>query len=215
MCTSVHRKRCSKFLRWGSKAERGCKELSCPKLHPVMCPASLDLLCTRTNCKYKLHVQRCRRKAKPAVNTGNANHDIPATRAGGKSGGKSGAKHSAKSGAKSGAKSKHSSPRLGLGREPAGKQADKRAETPLSGCPPKVGCDHTVDGPSESQTNGTHQSPDHQCGGGDKVSVCGDCSDRDDMTKIFYLHSRIVVNKPAFTIKYILRRYKYCFTVKI
>ena len=30
VCTSVHRKRCSKFLRWGRKAQRGCKEPSCP-----------------------------------------------------------------------------------------------------------------------------------------------------------------------------------------
>ena len=62
LCTAVHRKRCNKFLRWGTKSEKGCKEQACPNLHPSVCPASLDLLCVNQSCGYKLHIQRCKRK---------------------------------------------------------------------------------------------------------------------------------------------------------
>lgn len=62
LCTAVHRKRCNKFLRWGTKSEKGCKEQACPNLHPSVCPASLDLLCVNQGCEYKLHIQRCKRK---------------------------------------------------------------------------------------------------------------------------------------------------------
>ena len=63
ICSAVHRKRCSKFMRWGNKSQKGCKNESCPDLHPQLCPASMDLLCTNPQCGYKLHVQRCKRKA--------------------------------------------------------------------------------------------------------------------------------------------------------
>jgi hypothetical protein len=56
VCSAVHRKRCSKFMRWGNKLQKGCKNESCPDLHPQLCPASLDLLCTNLQCGYKLHV---------------------------------------------------------------------------------------------------------------------------------------------------------------
>jgi hypothetical protein len=62
VCAAVHRKRCTKFLRWGSKADKGCKDQSCINLHPAVCPASLDLKCLNVNCKFKLHIQRCKRK---------------------------------------------------------------------------------------------------------------------------------------------------------
>ena len=62
-CTGVHRKRCTLFLRWGNKNVKGCNLPDCPKLHPSVCPASLDLLCTDQNCLHKLHVQKCKRRA--------------------------------------------------------------------------------------------------------------------------------------------------------
>ena len=62
MCSAVHRKRCSRFMRWGNKGVKGCKELSCPSLHPSVCPASLDLLCTDQSCAYKVHTYKCKRK---------------------------------------------------------------------------------------------------------------------------------------------------------
>ena len=65
VCTAVHRKRCSQFLRWGSKGNKGCRGDYCNNLHPLVCPASLDLLCTNQSCGYKIHVQKCRRKARP------------------------------------------------------------------------------------------------------------------------------------------------------
>ena len=64
VCTAVHRKRCTQFLRWGSKGTKGCKGDTCSKLHPLVCPASLDLLCTKQGCDYKVHVSKCKRKTR-------------------------------------------------------------------------------------------------------------------------------------------------------
>ena len=61
LCAAVHRKRCSRFMRWGSKAVKGCKDVSCPNLHPTVCPASLDLSCQDKSCPHKIHVYKCRR----------------------------------------------------------------------------------------------------------------------------------------------------------
>jgi hypothetical protein len=61
VCTAVHRKRCSRFMRWGSKVVKGCKEVSCANLHPSVCPASLGLLCTDQSCVFKVHVYKCKR----------------------------------------------------------------------------------------------------------------------------------------------------------
>ena len=62
MCTAVYRKRCARFMRWGDKAVKGCKEISCPNLHPSVCPASLNLLCTDQSCIHKVHVYKCKRR---------------------------------------------------------------------------------------------------------------------------------------------------------
>ena len=50
-------------MRWGSKGDKGCKG-DCNKLHPVVCPSSLDLMCTKKNCDYRLHVSKCKRKTR-------------------------------------------------------------------------------------------------------------------------------------------------------
>ena len=44
-CQRQHRKKCTKFMKWGNKGERGCKDPSCDKAHPKVCPRSLDLVC--------------------------------------------------------------------------------------------------------------------------------------------------------------------------
>ena len=48
-------------MRWGNKGEKGCRNVNCTNLHPVACPASLDLSCTNTACTYKIHVYKCKR----------------------------------------------------------------------------------------------------------------------------------------------------------
>ena len=63
-CLAVHRKRCTQFLRWGSKGAKCCKGDSCSKLNPILCPASHDLLCTNKGCDYKVHVSKCKRKTR-------------------------------------------------------------------------------------------------------------------------------------------------------
>ena len=67
VCTAAHRKRCSRFLRWGNRSERGCKVVSCPKLHPIVCPASLDLVCNDQRCDFKIHTYKCNRKIPTSV----------------------------------------------------------------------------------------------------------------------------------------------------
>ena len=51
----------SAALRWSSKTVKGCKDVSCPNLHPIVCHASLDLSCTDQSCAYKVHVYKCKR----------------------------------------------------------------------------------------------------------------------------------------------------------
>ena len=54
-CLFLHRKRCSVFMKWGNKGERGCEKDPCDKLHPTVCQKSLDLECLDRD------VQRCKR----------------------------------------------------------------------------------------------------------------------------------------------------------
>ena len=60
-CPSKHRKRCNKYLTWGDKDERGCKDGDCQFLHPTLCAKSLDLECLDENCPDKLHTRKCKR----------------------------------------------------------------------------------------------------------------------------------------------------------
>ena len=60
-CSELHSKRCSKYMRWGSKHEKGCSSSTCEFVHPFLCPKSLDLKCTDQACPYKLHTLKCRR----------------------------------------------------------------------------------------------------------------------------------------------------------
>ena len=63
-CSGKHRKRCNKFLTWGDKHEKGCKEETCEFLHPVLCVKSLDMECLEENCQAKLHTRKCKRRVK-------------------------------------------------------------------------------------------------------------------------------------------------------
>ena len=63
-CKYSHRPRCNKYMKWGDKSVNGCKNVPCGKLHPLMCPRSLDLKCFEKTCDVKLHTRKCRR-AKP------------------------------------------------------------------------------------------------------------------------------------------------------
>ena len=63
-CSEKHRKRCNKFLTWGDKHEKGCKEETCEFLHPVLCVKSLDMECLDENCQAKLHTRKCKRPVK-------------------------------------------------------------------------------------------------------------------------------------------------------
>ena len=60
-CQYRHRPRCSKYMKWGDKAANGCKKVPCDKLHPLLCPRSLDLKCLEKSCDVKLHTSKCRR----------------------------------------------------------------------------------------------------------------------------------------------------------
>ena len=62
VCDKKHPKRCNKYMKWGSKHVNGCNHLECDKLHPILCPKSLDLKCVDTNCSYKLHTLKCVRQ---------------------------------------------------------------------------------------------------------------------------------------------------------
>ena len=71
-CLSSHPRRCAVYMRWGDKVAKGCKDESCSKLHPEMCPKSLDLKCVDKSCPHKLHTKKCirsRRRPAPACNT--------------------------------------------------------------------------------------------------------------------------------------------------
>ena len=50
-------------MKWGNKGPKGCKG-GCNKLHPKVCPKSLDLLCADQNCTYKIHVYKCKRNSR-------------------------------------------------------------------------------------------------------------------------------------------------------
>ena len=43
VCQYLHRARCSTYMKWGDKSEKGCKKVPCDKLHPLLCPRSLNL----------------------------------------------------------------------------------------------------------------------------------------------------------------------------
>ena len=58
ICKYFHGKLCQKFMKWGNKHEYGCKADPCPKIHPSVCPNSLNLLCEDKECKFKLHIRK-------------------------------------------------------------------------------------------------------------------------------------------------------------
>ena len=68
VCPYLHRPRCSTFMKWGDKAPNGCKKVPCDKLHPQVCPRSLDLRCLEVNCDLKLHVKKCVRRGRASYN---------------------------------------------------------------------------------------------------------------------------------------------------
>ena len=61
ICQYRHRQRCSKYMKWGDKHLRGCKDKNCQKLHPELCVRSLALECYDKNCAAKLHTRKCKR----------------------------------------------------------------------------------------------------------------------------------------------------------
>ena len=67
-CQYLHRPRCSTYMKWGDKSSNGCKKVPCSKLHPHVCPRSLDLKCFVQNCDVKLHIKKCVRERRGAQN---------------------------------------------------------------------------------------------------------------------------------------------------
>ena len=65
-CKNYHRKICPKFLKWGDRNDKGCSDGDCSKVHPLVCRKSLDLKCFDRACTHKLHIQKCKRAAKPS-----------------------------------------------------------------------------------------------------------------------------------------------------
>ena len=55
VCKYLHRARCSTYMKWGDKVDKGCKKVPCDKLHPLVCPRSLDLKSLEKNCDVKHH----------------------------------------------------------------------------------------------------------------------------------------------------------------
>ena len=53
-------------MKWGDKSVNGCKSVPCDKLHPLLCPRSLDLKCFEKTCDVKLHTRKCKR-ARPTI----------------------------------------------------------------------------------------------------------------------------------------------------
>ena len=51
-CKFRHRQRCPKYMSWGDKHSKGCKDLQCPKVHPELCVRSLALECFDRNLSY-------------------------------------------------------------------------------------------------------------------------------------------------------------------
>ena len=74
-CRYTHRPRCNKYMKWGDKSVNGCKNIPCDKLHPLLCPRSLDLKCLEPVCDIKLHTRKCRR-ARPTQTGGKAGRII-------------------------------------------------------------------------------------------------------------------------------------------
>ena len=59
-------------MKWGSKHANGCKDLSCPRVHPQLCLKSLDLKCLDKQCPVRLHASKCVRWRPP--NSGGEHH---------------------------------------------------------------------------------------------------------------------------------------------
>ena len=71
-------------MRWGDKILKGCKDEQCPKLHPPLCPKSLDLKCLDKACPHKLHAQNCvRPKRSRVISPENASTGAGGARQGG------------------------------------------------------------------------------------------------------------------------------------
>ena len=51
-------------MKWCDKSANGCKKVPCEKLHPLLCPRSLDLKCYEQSCDIKLHTSKCKRASK-------------------------------------------------------------------------------------------------------------------------------------------------------
>ena len=82
VCQYLHRARCSRYMKWGDKVDKGCHKVPCEKLHPLVCPRSLDLKCLASNCDVKLHTRKCQRPSHTKGGGGGDNrHDR--TRGGG------------------------------------------------------------------------------------------------------------------------------------
>ena len=125
VCTAVHRKRCARFMRWGSMAVKGCKEISCANLHPAVCPASLNLLCTDQSCAYKVHVYKCKRRK-----TGSSDKPNKTARA-------SGSSKDQSVGAKKHVKRPKIRPKDGLS---GGKPSDKASDCAAAKCHAATAC---------------------------------------------------------------------------
>jgi hypothetical protein len=61
VCKYLHKPRCNTYMKWGDKVDKGCKKVTCDKLHPLVCPRSLDLKCLEKSCDVKLHTRKCQR----------------------------------------------------------------------------------------------------------------------------------------------------------
>ena len=76
-CPLQHRKRCSTYMKWGDRGEKGCQKKPCDKIHPTVCQQSLDLECLDRGCQARLHVQRCKRPALPGREAGRGRGTSP------------------------------------------------------------------------------------------------------------------------------------------
>ena len=59
VCSGLHKKRCGKYMKWGSENDKGCSSSDCDKAHPILCPSSHQLKCVDQACTYKLHTSKC------------------------------------------------------------------------------------------------------------------------------------------------------------
>ena len=67
VCKYLHKPRCNTYMKWGDKVDKGCKKVPCDKLHPLVCPRSLDLKCLEKSCDVKLHTRKCQRSKHSGV----------------------------------------------------------------------------------------------------------------------------------------------------